>query len=82
MYRLTRKGDNKVIEGEKIGFIEWDESGRFSKIYTEPGIGRSVILDPHYFKYTWMTTDIVEFNYENAVLHFVTRNSDYILETL
>ena len=82
MYRLTREQDNKVIEGEKIGYIEWDEDGRFSKLFDEPAIGRSIILDPHYFKYTWMTTSITSFTKDEDKLIFQTKNSTYILKSI
>jgi hypothetical protein len=82
MYRLTREQDNKVIEGEKINYIEWDEDGRFSKQFDEPTIGRSIILDPHYFKYSWMTTEITSFTKDGDKLIFSTKNSNYILESI
>ncbi len=82
MYKLTREHDNKVIGGSVVKFVEWDENGRFSKTHDEPAIGRSVILDPHLFTYTWLTTEITSFEYEGDVLKFDTKNSKYILETI
>lgn len=82
MYKLNREKDNRVIGGKVVKFVEWDENGRFSKIHDEPSEGRSLILDPHYFSYTWMTTEITSFAYEGTILKFSTKNSNYILETL
>ena len=80
MYRLTREQDNRVVTGEKVQYIEWDGNERFSRIYDEPAPGRSIILDPHYFKYTWMTTEITSFHRDGEKLVFETKNSTYILE--
>ena len=82
MYILTRENDNKKLQGEVARFIEWSDEGRFSKIHDEPAEGRSLILDPHYFSYTWMTTEITSFSYEGTTLKFSTKNSNYILETI
>lgn len=81
-YKLLRENDNKIIEGLKIKFIEWDEDGGFKSVYDEPSIGRSLIVDPHPFNYTWLTTIITSFSEENGVLKFTTENSNYILEEI
>jgi hypothetical protein len=82
MYILTRENDDKKLQGEVARFIEWSDEGRFSKIHDEPAEGRSLILDPQYFSYTWMTTEITSFAYEDNILKFSTKNSNYILEIL
>lgn len=82
MYILTRENDDKKLQGEVARFIEWSDEGRFSKIHDEPAEGRSLILDPHYFSYTWMTTEITSFSYEGNILKLSTKNSNYILEIL
>ena len=82
MYLLTRENDNKKLQGEVARFIEWSDEGRLSKIHDEPSEGRSLILDPQYFSYTWMTTEITSFAYEGTTLKFSTKNSNYILEIL
>jgi hypothetical protein len=79
-YKLIRVNDNKIIEANLIKFIEWDREGRFSNLYDEPGIGRSVILDPKLRNYKWMTTEIISFNYDGDNLLFSTKNSNYVLE--
>ena len=82
MYKLTREKDDRVIGGSVVKFVEWDEVGRVSNSYDEPAIGRSLILDPQYVAYTWLTTEITSFEYEGDVLKFNTKNSKYILETI
>ena len=80
MYRLTRERDNKTIIGEQVIFIEWNEDLSFSKSYDEPAVGRSVMIDPHHFSYTWLTTEITSFTKDGNKLIFSTKNSNYILE--
>jgi transcriptional regulator with XRE-family HTH domain len=80
MYKLTREKDNKTIIGEQVKFIEWDEYGRFSNKHDEPAEGRSVMIDPHHFSYTWLTTEITSFTKDGNKLIFSTKNSNYILE--
>ena len=82
MYKLTREKDDRVIGGSVVKFVEWDEVGRVSNSYDEPAIGRSLILDPQYVVYTWLTTEITSFTNEDGVLKFSTKNSNYILETI
>jgi hypothetical protein len=80
MYRLIRENDNKELQGKTVSFIEWNEDGTFHRKHSEPAEGRSLILDPHFLFYTWMTTEIISFSYEGNVLKFQTKNSNYILE--
>ena len=82
MYLLTRENDDKKLQGDVARFIEWSDEGRFSKIHDEPAEGSSLILDPQYFSYTLMTTEITSFAYEDNILKFSTKNSNYILEIL
>jgi hypothetical protein len=82
MYKLTRERDNKTIIGEQVKFIEWDEDGGFSEFYDEPTIGKSVMLDPHPFNYTWLTTRITSFTKDGDKLLFSTENSNYTLEEI
>ena len=82
MYKLTRERDNKTIIGEQVKFIEWDEDGGFSEFYDEPTIGKSVMLNPHHFSYTWLTTRITSFTKDGDKLIFSTKNSNYTLEEI
>ena len=82
MYKLIRERDNLTMEGEVVKYFEWNEEGRVSNSYDEPAIGRSLILDPQYVVYTWLTTEITSLTNEDGVLKFSTKNSNYILETI
>ena len=82
MIKLTRENDGKVLVGTKLKWIEWDEFYGVSQTYDEPAIGRSLILDPHYFSYTWLTTTVLEFQETPTGFTFQTENSNYILEIL
>ena len=82
MYKLTRERDNKTIIGERVKFIEWDEDGGFSEFHDEPTIGKSVMIDPHPFNYTWLTTRITSFTKDGNKLIFSTKNSNYTLEEI
>ena len=82
MYKLIRERDNLTKVGKAIKYIEWNEEGRVSNSYDEPAIGRSLILDPQYVVYTWLTTEITSFTNEDGVLKFTTKNSNYILEII
>jgi hypothetical protein len=81
-YKLLRENDNLIIEGLKIKFIEWDEDDRFKEMHDEPSIGMSLMIDPHPFNYTWLTTVITSFSEEGNILKFATKNSNYILEKI
>jgi len=80
IYRLYRENDGLTKVGAEIGFIEWDETGRFKKIHDSPEIGRSIILDPKYSpSYTWMTSAISEIISETRIR---TNNSIYTISQI
>jgi hypothetical protein len=80
--KLTRQGDGKVLVGSKFKWIEWNEDGSFANSHDLPEPGRSLILDPHLFSHTWLTTTINEFTQTPSGWEFKTENSNYILEIL
>ena len=48
--------------------------------YTEPAIGRSLILSPFSAEFTWQTTSITEIiEHTDKYTHFKTQNSEYEL---
>jgi len=82
-YKLVRERDNLTLEGEKIRWIDWNENGTFNSAHDEPKIDRSLIVDPHYTNYTWMTTTITEIlEQKENYTKFKTTNSVYELFTL
>ena len=80
--KLTREGDGKVLMGTKFKWIAWNEDGSFLDSYDTPEPGRSLIIDPHRFTYTWLTTTITEFSETPSGWTFKTENSNYILEII
>ena len=81
MYTLIRKSDGLKKKGTQISWIEWNEDGTFKAKHDEPAVGRSLILDPQYMSYTWLTTTVTEIleSTESGYVHFNTKNSEYIL---
>jgi len=81
-YTLKRLNDGLTNVGSKIGWIEWSDEGRGKEMHDEPAIGRSLMLDPHVFNYTWITTSITEIvEQREGYIKFTTKNSTYELIT-
>lgn len=80
-YLLTRTRDSRVISGDSILYIEWDELGRFKEKHELPEIDRSLVVDFNGGNFKWMTTKIKEIlEMSDNLVRFVTKNSEYILE--
>ena len=79
-YTLYRHNDGMIQHGANIGWVEWREDGRFKELHKEPAVGLSLILDPHSWAYTWLTTPVTEI-VEQGETHIVfkTNNSNYEL---
>lgn len=81
------KSDGEIHHGTQVKFIEWqgEELGsRAKQLHEEPQIGYSVVLDPQYVSYTWLTTPIKEIESDVEMgsfrcITFKTQNSDYKL---
>lgn len=79
-YKLVREEDGLTTVGHQVRWIEWKEDGSFKEAHTKPAIGRSLILDPQAFQYTWLTTSIIEILEEqDNYIKFKTQNSNYEL---
>ena len=84
---LVREHDGLTKRGDQVKFVEWsaDELGSKGKqLHDEPQVGFSVIIDPHYFSYTWLTTTITEIESDvemgdHRCITFKTKNSSYKL---
>ena len=78
-YKLVRERDGLTKYGREMGWIEWDEDGRFKAKHDKPAVGLSCILDPR-ISFTWLTTSITEIVEEREdYIKFNTRNSVYEL---
>jgi len=81
------KNNGEIHHGIQVRFVEFegDEIGsRAKQLHKEPQIGYSVILDPQYALYTWLTTPIKEIESDGEMrnsrcITFKTQNSDYKL---
>ena len=79
-YTLKRLNDGLTNAGLKIGWVEWGDDGRGKEMHDEPAISRSLMLDPHVFNYTWLTTSITEIvEQREDYIKFATENSVYEL---
>jgi hypothetical protein len=79
-YKLVRERDGLTHHAREIGWIEFNEDDTFKEKHDEPAIGRSCMLDPHRFSFTWLTTNVTEIVEEREdYIKFKTRNSNYEL---
>ena len=79
-YKLIRERDGLTHYAREIGWIEFNEDSTFKEKHDEPAIGRSLMLDPHRFSFTWLTTSITEIlENQDDYVKFRTRNSNYEL---
>lgn len=83
-YKLTKVGDDFGAKfADRIGWIEWTDKGLYKEKHDEPSVGLSLILDPHYFSYTWLTTTVTEIIEETEdLVEFKTLNSHYRLDKI
>jgi hypothetical protein len=81
------KSDSETHYGTQYKFVEWsgEELGSKAKqLHEEPQVGFSVIIDPQYVSYTWLTTSITEIESDvefgdHRCITFKTKNSSYKL---
>jgi len=79
-YRLARYNDGKIIYGANIGWVEWNDDGKFKYLHQKPEVGFSLMVDPHSWSYTWLTTPMTEIIEQgDNHLIFQTENSKYEL---
>ena len=79
-YKLVRERDGLTHYGREMGWIEFNEDSTFKEKHDEPAIGRSLMLDPHRFSFTWLTTNVTEIvEQRDDYIKFKTRNSNYEL---
>ena len=78
-YKLIRSSDNLIVTGNKILWLEWNENGTYKEHHETPVVGASLVVDPRYGNYTWLTTTMNSFTEEEGVINFETKNSKYQL---
>ena len=79
-YKLARHNDGKIIYGDKIGWIGWNDDETFKELHQKPAVGLSLIIDPHLWDYTWLTTQVTDIIEQgDRYIIFQTENSKYEL---
>jgi hypothetical protein len=79
-WKLVRERDGLINQSRDIKWLEWNEEGKVRQDFTEPAVGRSLLMSPFNDFFTWMTTDITEIVEEQEdYIKFKTSNSIYEL---
>ena len=79
-WKLVRERDGLTKQSKEVMWIEFNDEGRFKSKHDEPAIGRSLMMSPFTFSFTWQTTSITEIVEEREdYIKFKTRNSNYEL---
>jgi hypothetical protein len=82
-WKLVREHDGLTKQSKDIKWLEWNEEGRFKSKHDEPAVGRSLLMSPFTFSFTWETTPVTEIvEYNENELKFKTKNSVYTLTKL
>ena len=79
-WKLVRERDGLTKQSKEVMWIEFNDEGRFKSKHDEPAIGRSLMMSPFTFSFTWQTTSITEIlENQDDYVKFKTRNSNYEL---
>jgi hypothetical protein len=79
-WKLVRERDGLTKQSKEIMWLEFNDEGRFKSKHDEPAAGRSLLMSPFTFSFTWQTTEITEIvEQREDYLKFKTRNSVYEL---
>lgn len=79
-YKLVRLNDGLVKHSLNVKFIEFDEEGKFKEAFEEPAVGRSLLMSPFNYYFTWQTTPVTDIlNETENYIRFATENSIYEL---
>jgi hypothetical protein len=79
-WKLVRERDGLTKQSKEVMWIEFNDDGYFKSKHDEPAVGRSLMMSPFTFSFTWQTTSITEIVEEREdYIKFKTRNSNYEL---
>ena len=79
-WKLVRERDGLTKQSKEVMWVEFNEKGRFKSKHDEPAIGRSLLMSPFTFSFTWQTTTITEIvEQREDYIKFKTQNSNYEL---
>jgi len=77
-YKLIRLDDGLEKVSKAVKWLEFNEDGTYKADFEDIAVGRSLIMSPFNFSFTWQTTTVTEILGENPT-HFKTKNSEYKL---
>ncbi len=79
-WKLVREHDGLTKQSKEVMWIEFNDEGRFKSKHDEPAVGRSLMMSPFTFSFTWQTTSVTEIvEQREDYIKFNTRNSVYEL---
>ena len=79
-WKLVREHDGLTKQSKEVMWIEFNDEGRFKSKHDEPAVGRSLMMSPFTFSFTWQTTSITEIlENQDDYVKFRTLNSNYEL---
>jgi hypothetical protein len=79
-WKLVRERDGLTKQSKEVMWLEFNDEGRFKSKHDEPAVGRSLMMSPFTFSFTWQTTPITEIVEEREdYIKFKTQNSNYEL---
>jgi len=79
-WKLVRERDGLTKQSKEVMWIEFNDDGYFKSKHGEPAVGRSLMMSPFTFSFTWQTTSITNILEEREdYIKFTTLNSIYEL---
>ena len=79
-YRLVRERDGLINKSLAIKWLEFGEDGRYKADFEDIAVGRSLLMSPFNYSFTWQTTLVTEILEEKEnYIRFATENSIYEL---
>ena len=79
-WKLVRERDGLTKQSKEVMWIEFNDEGRFKSKHDEPAVGRSLMMSPFTFSFTWQTTNVTEIvEQREDYIKFKTENSNYEL---
>jgi hypothetical protein len=83
IWKLHRLNDGLIRTSFEVGWLEFDENGKFKQRHDAPEVGRSLLMSPFNTCFSSQTTDIIELiNANDNLVEFKTTNSTYKLERI
>jgi hypothetical protein len=79
-WRLVREHDGLTKQSVEIMWVEWGADGTFKAKHDNPDLGRSLLMSPFNYFFTWQTTTITGIQEQREdYICFDTKNSRYEL---